>query len=137
MKSSSFSLMGIILLSTISCIQETRDERFLRETKEYTKRHCPQQIDSFVILDSVVYYKPNNKECGRYAYYHTVTGDSFEIYSLKQQEINIKNTLLSKINNSQDLKYIKDSGVIIQYTFYSRHTNELLFDFRYTKEMYK
>lgn len=129
--------MGIIILSIISCIQETRDERFLRETKEYTKRHCPQQIDSFVILDSVVYYMPNNKECGRYAYYHTVTGDSVDIYNLKLQEINIKNTLLSKINNSQDLKYIKDSGVIIQYTFYSRYKNELLFDFRYTKEMYK
>lgn len=129
--------MGIILLPIISCIQETRDERFLRETKEYTKRHCPQQIDSFVILDSVVYYMPNNKECGRYAYYHTVIGDSVEIYNLKLQEKTIKKTLLSKINNSQDLKYIKDSGVVIQYTFYSTHTNELLFDFRYTKEMYK
>ncbi len=135
-KKTSVILLYIFILS-VSCRQESIDELFSRSAREYTDRYCPKPLDEIVTLDSVVYYPPTNQEKGRYAYFHNVKGNLSDIEELKKHETEIFNELLSKINNTQDLKQIKDEGVTIQYTFYSKINKKIIFDFRFTNQIYK
>ena len=129
----------VLLFSLVifSCSQETMDERLSREAREYTTRYCPKPLDEVVTLDSVVYYLPQKNESGRYAYFHTVECDSMTILNLIEQRDYVRDELLSKINNAQDMTYLKEHGVTIQYTFYTKIEKQIIYDFRYTKGMYK
>ena len=136
-KSFIFLINTFVLAILISCGQISNDEKFANGAKEYTERYCPKPLDESVILDSVVYHIPQGDKEGVYSYYHSVRGDSTDMQNLKEHQNELYDELLSRINNTQDLKQIKDCGIIIEYVFYSLASKEIVLDFNFTKENYK
>ncbi len=117
-----------------SC-QESFDSRLQKNAQDYTKRYCPKQIDDFVVLDSVVYHMPENDKAGEYCYYHTMHCTAEEVEQLKSQEQTAHDDILEKINNTQDLKSLKENGKTIGYIFY--YDGKLVLDFKYKKGEYR
>ena len=130
------SLLAISSFMFYSC-QESLDSRLLQNAQDFTKRYCPKQLDELVMLDSVVYFMPHEGIPGQYTYFHTVSGTEEEIRLLKEQENVAHDDILSKINNTQDLKTLKENGITIAYIFLSSKDGSTIFDFRYKKGEYK
>ena len=129
-------LYGVFIICLLSC-QTSLEDRFTLEAKEYTNRYCPKQIDDVVVLDSVVYRKAYENNNGTYSYYHSVNVNEQGVDTLKTHEKEIYDEFLNRINNTQDLKQIKDAGITIEYVFYSLDNNNQIFDFKFSKDIYK
>ena len=122
-------------LIVIHSCQESFDSRLQKNAEDYTKRYCPKTIDDYIVLDSVVYHMPDNVNEGEYCYYHTMRCSAEEIEELKLQEQTAHDEILEKINNTQDLKSLKENGKTIGYIFY--YDGKIVFDFKYKKGEYR
>ena len=125
----------VITLSMTSC-QESKPERFERESREYTERKCPQRVtpDGSVVLDSLVYHK----ECpDDIIYYYSVDATDDVVVKLQMQKEELRKQLLSSINSSVDLKNIKAAGLTIIYLYRNKATQQELLKFSFTKNDYK
>ena len=117
-----------------SC-QESKIERFVRETAEYTKKNCPQRIgtNDLIILDSLVFHDDGTLD---YINYYSVNADSVEVAYLISQKDELRQTLLSGIISSVELKNVKAEGLNIVHKYIKADTKEPIFDFRFTPEDY-
>lgn len=52
-------LIALTLVGLTTACQESFDQSLEREAREYTNRHCPQEVETGTILDSLV-YNPKN-----------------------------------------------------------------------------
>lgn len=129
-------LFGVVIFSFFfhSC-QETKMERFVRETAEYTKKNCPQRIgnDNIIILDSLVFHDDGTRD---YINYYSVHADSAQKEYLKTQKQTLHDALLSGIVNSVELKNVKIAGLNIVHRYYTADTHDLIFEFRFTPKDY-
>lgn len=132
-----FALLVITqgLLSLTSC-QESKTERFERETAEYTKKNCPQRIgnDDVIVLDSLVFHDDGTLN---YINYYSVNADSAEVEYLISQKETLRQSLLNGIINSVELKNVKASGLNIIHRYYTADTHEEIFEFTFTSEDYR
>lgn len=122
-------ILGASLILFSSC-RESLDHRILRETSSFNQRNCPKRIDDYVVLDSISYIVNENTP-NEYKYCHSVNCDSTDFALLIEHEENMRNEILKRIRNAQDLRLIKDAGITISYLFYTQDSKDSIFYFRY------
>lgn len=49
-----FASFVLLFLFLVGC-NNNLNNRMVREAQEYTQKHCPQRLDDFTVLDSMVY----------------------------------------------------------------------------------
>ena len=122
-------------LCLTSC-QESKTERFERETAEYTKKNCPQRIgnDDVIVLDSLVFHDDGTLN---YINYYSVNADSAEAEYLISQKETLRQSLLNGIINSVELKNVKAAGLNIIHRYYTADNHKEIFEFTFTPEDYR
>ncbi len=133
-KKLTFLLIPLIGFCIISC-QETKNERFAREAKEYTERNCPQRItaDGTIVLDSMVFH---GEEANEMVYYYSVNTSEEGVQQIIGQKDNLRQSMLSNIRNSVDLKHIKNAGLTLRYVYFSALTEHSILELRFTADDY-
>ena len=127
------SIMALTAVSLASC-QESKMERFERETAEYTKKNCPQRInDDVIILDSLVFHNDGSLN---YINYYSVHADSVQVAYLKECKGELNESLLKGVINSVELKNVKATGLNIIHRYYTADTHQLIFEFCFTPKDY-
>lgn len=127
-------LIGACLL-LVGCY-ENFDERCLREAKEHTQKHCPQQIDEGILLDSTTY----DIDTRTYHYWYTLHDELDTPEALaKMQEVRgqFRTELLRSLINSIALKKCKEEGLNFVYTYHSAATGKPVLQEKFTKEDYR
>ena len=125
-------MLTLSLLMLFSC-QESKEERLERETREYTQKNCPEKIDEYVTLDSLVYH---NDGSGNYYYYYSVEADSEAVAMLAQHKPELRKEHLGRIRNSVDMKHIKQMGLSINILYHDHAAHRLILDFLFTPSEY-
>ena len=99
-------LSGVTLM-TSSC-QETKEERFEREAKEYTERKCPQKLDKegVFVLDSMVFRNDGSRVMRNY---YTIDTDSAGLRAFQDKKEEMRSLLLDAIINSADMRGVSRS----------------------------
>lgn len=124
---------SVVLCLTTAC-QESRMERFERETAEFTRKNCPQRIDDdVIILDSLVFHNDGSLN---YINYYTVFADSLQVDYLKERRGELRESLLKGVINSVELKNVKAAELNIIHRYYTADTHQLIFEFRFTPKDY-
>ena len=134
---------ALLFMLVLTSCQESKQERLEREARELTEKNCPQRItpDGTVILDSIVYHNDSSNEI---KYYYTVNTDNDGVLALQLQKKELERQLLSGINNSIDLRHVKEMGVTIVH-YYNRTVTdsvgppktENILTFEFTKNDYQ
>lgn len=123
-----------LLLCLLSACQESKMERFERETKDFTERNCPKQCDAITILDSLVFHNDGTMD---YRYYYSVDLTSKEESLFMQKLEDLRYECLEGIRNSVELKNVKAAGLNIVLSYFEKKTKKELVEFRYKKEDYE
>lgn len=133
---SCFLIFMTLLL--LSC-QESREERYARETREYTERNCPQTItkDGIIVLDSLVYTKPSKHPEGLVTYFYSVNADSTAISFIKEDRKRLYDSLLESVKANVDLKKMKDDGITIRHIYRKGDSHQLVLEFLFTEKDYQ
>lgn len=128
-------LMALLLLSC----QESREERYAREMREYTARNCPQTItqDGIVVLDSLVYTKPLKHPEGLVTYFYSVNADSTAISFIKADRERLYDSLLEAVKANVELKKMKDDGITIRHIYRTGDSHQLILEFLFTENDYQ
>lgn len=135
MKHLSLTLFAVTIFLCSAC-QDNFDQRCAQEAAEYTKTHCPQQVEEGNTLDSLSY----NIETRTYQYYYTLSGrwtSPANIASLQQQKEILRGYLLDKLNNSLELNACKKEGINFSYKYYSASTKKEVVHILLTPADYK
>lgn len=122
----------ILLLSATGC-KESRDQKLVREAKEFTERNCPHTIDEYTTLDSATY----NKTDTCYTYHFTIKG-ALDIEELYEADLvdELHDSYLDELKNNIEMKNLKDMGVTITRIYRSGSTGKPLMTLTFTKEEY-
>jgi len=118
--------LGAILVCG-GCKRETKDEKFMRDCKQFTEKECPKEIISGVRLDSLCY----DIESRTRSEYYTIEGNLDEGSVSTLHEI-----ILGELKSSLQLKPYKDEGISFRYEYHSATTGEKLLDLTFTQEDY-
>ena len=127
-------LMGLIgLISLISCT-ESFEDRCRREAREYTARQCPRLVDTYIVLDSMVF---DESPIG-FSYYYTVQGD-LDNPDLLTDELmaEFKEAVLASLRKDISLKNFKERGFVFSYHYFSASTGELFTEVSFKPEEYR
>lgn len=132
----SLILLSVVTISLFSC-QEKKPDYFEREAREYTEKHCPEQMDAFTRLDSLVFEKGTNGEVGTLNSYYTLT-------LTKELRAEVMNKLgelgelnLKTIRNSVVLAKHKEAGVTFHYVYHDEETGEKIAEYTFTPKDYE
>jgi hypothetical protein len=104
-------LLAAALLA-IAC-QESLEGRCQRESKSYTKKHCPLRIDEFTVMDSMTFHAPSHTVC--YAY--TLYGNADDADAVSKSDAH--QLLRNQVRNSAHLKLYKEAGYSFRYIYFS------------------
>ena len=130
-----FTLSFAVLL--LSSCQEKLQDRFVREAREYTEKHCPQSYgDGITTLDSMVFV-PNDSTIGDLKIY----------YSLQLSE-ELRNAFMDKIGEigEENLKIVrnsvlfskhKDAGASFTYIYHDAEKGDKIAEYHITREEYE
>ena len=124
-------LIGMLFMT--SC-QEKRLDRFERETKEYTIRNCPKQIDEITTLDSLVF---RNDGSLNYSYHYSVKLNEEQRSEFKKKSSDIEESTLKTLRNSIELKAVKEAGLNIECIYVDAQTGKTISKFHFTREQYQ
>jgi len=130
------ALLALLLL--LGSCQESKNQRFEREAREYTQRNCPQPItsDGMVVLDSMVFHDDGSNDL---IHYYTFNADTAVLERIRQggPEVEmLRQQMLQKVKSSIDMRHIKDAGLNIIYD-YRTPTGAPLTRFTFTKADYE
>ena len=134
MKKILYPFMLAISLLLVACLQETTEERLCRQAREFTKASCPKPMDTYTMLDSLVY----DRHQRTMRYHYSVSGrmDADSIYN--GEMLNVFHTdLLSNICHNTGLTELKEHGVRFNYLYVSSTTGREYMSFIFTPEDYK
>lgn len=133
MKKIIFSLSFVSILFA-SCNHETKDERFCRQAREFTKSSCPKPMDKYTVLDSLVY----SVDRKTMKYHYSVSGimDAPAVYSEEMLKL-FHTNLLDNICQNLGLLELKEHGVIFCYTYVSSIDTTEYMTFTFTPEDYR
>ena len=109
------AILSLSLLALLSCTgHESIDERALRETKEHTRKFCPQKINEFTTLDSITY----DIKTHTFTEYLTLHGTADDKERAELQSIQLHDNLAEAVRNDTSQKRYKDAGC--SYRFVAR-----------------
>ena len=132
----SLLLFSLVAVSLFSC-QEKKDDFFVRDAKEYTEKHCPQQMDEFTRLDSIVFEKGADGEVGTlHSYYSLVLTDEARA-ELMNRLGELGDMDLKVIRNSVIFAKHKEAGVNFHYVYHDAETGDKIAEYHFTKNDYE
>ncbi|MCM1313373.1 MAG: hypothetical protein NC206_08210 [Bacteroides sp.] len=126
--------VSIVVLYLLSACQESKMERFERETKDFTERNCQKKCDAITVLDSLVFHDDGTMD---YKYYYSVELTSEEESLFMGQLEKLRAECLDGIRNSVELKNVKAAGLNIVLSYHEKGSQKKLAEFRYGKEDYQ
>jgi|GEM_PF-822240 len=127
-------LLLFLTVLFMSC-QEKRADFFERDAKEYTEKKCPQQMDAFTTLDSIVFKK--DLGAGTLVQYYTLDLSPEQRELLMNKLGDLQNENLRVIRNSIPLHSHREAGVDFSYIYLDRDSGEKIAEFTYTKKDYE
>ncbi len=135
-----YLMSALLFMSVMSSCQEKRLDRIERESREFTLRNCPKQMDPITTLDSLVFHN-DGSQLYKY-YYHIGLSDDFaDIHYrdsiLHDQHSVLEEKMLKAIRASIELKHIKEVGLTICYIYLDSLTGKEIDKYVFTKEQYK
>ncbi len=112
--------------------QESIDQRFAREAKEYTEKKCPIAVDPVTRLDSVTY----NILTRTRTEYYTLHGEADDVAIIKGLKLN--EVLLQQFKNAPVFKDYRQEGCNYRCVYRSMsRPGTILEDVMLTKEDYQ
>lgn len=123
-----------VTVCMFSCGRDSIDDRLSRQSREYTMRHCPERMDDYTMLDSMVYVAE-----GRILNYYYLLQDSN--VTDDGQRLRLK-AFLEEIhleNLKQNLAFhdLKEHNVCFRYHYSSSSTKEEIMLIELTPNDYK
>ena len=125
--------IGAIVLS--SC-QEDFDHHLQREAISYTQKHCPQNIETGITLDSATYDIPSRT----YTQWHTLSGflDSPEAHKASLDNLDkLKAQLVTTLRGDTKWETCKENGIDFAYAYRSASKGEQIFKITLTPKDYR
>ena len=129
-----YIIMFIAILALSSC-QEKRQDRFEREAREYTVTHCPQHLDDFTVLDSMVF--ESEGDAGDLKQYYSLILNEEQRTEFMKHLDELGDQNLKIIRNSVILSKYKDAGVGFTYIYHDVATGDKLAEYHFGKEDYE
>lgn len=117
-------ILSLFLCSWLltSC-QQSFDERCKQRAIEQTANNCPQKIGEGVVMDSLTY----DIETKTMSYYYSLDKDHINEESLKKNMSKFRESLLTSIISSVELRSMKEHSVNFCYMYhYSDSDKEVL-----------
>ena len=125
-----YGIIAMILFICAAC-QESLEDRCERESKEYTRKYCPEKMDNNSILDSLVFERPTRT----IHYYFTLTGFADQDSAL--EKVNAEGVLRNEVKNSTALRTYKENKFRVAYTYRSqKNPDKILMDVVFTEKDY-
>lgn len=126
-----------LLLATAflaSCNRESKDERFCRQAREFTKTSCPKPMDQYTVLDSLVY----SIESKTMMYHYSVSGlmDTVSVYNSEMLSL-FHSNLLENIRHNIGLIELKQHAVTFHYRYVSSTGKTEYMSFTFTPKDYE
>ena len=97
----------------LAACQESLEDRCARESKEFTRKNCPSQLDKNIIIDSLTFERASHT----LHYYYTLTGIADREGVM--EEINGLQILKDNLKNSTAMKVYKENHYNFTYTYHS------------------
>ena len=114
-----------------SACQESLEDKCERDSKEYTRKHCPTAIDDYTIIDSLTFDRATHT----IHYYYRLTGVADEEQAIK--DIDAVGTLKQSLKNSTSVKTYKDNKYRFAYTYRSnKDPKKILLEVVFTDKDY-
>lgn len=127
-------LLPLCALALAACRKESFEDRCAREAREFTQRQCPRRMDSFTMMDSIVYDYPARTV----NYFYTLEGlpveDADFIRKLKDE---LRDLLVRNVINSVELKQHKENKMSFSYKYCPKSAPGLRFDVTVTPDDYE
>ena len=121
----------VVLALTMTACQESLEDRCERETKEFTAKQCPLQMDSNTRIDSLTFERATHT----IHYYYTLTGRADDEEVLKQ--INPAQLLKTELKNNTTMRVYKENKYGFAYTYHSeKDSQKVLFEITFTDKDY-
>ena len=129
----SFLFLAFLLLS--ACSQESRLQRFERETQDYTHRNCPRRVDrdGTITLDSLVFHDDGSLD---YMYCYSINASDQDLATISRNIGTLRSNFLSSIQNDPELRHVREEGLNIIYLYFNPATHEELGRLRFTPDDY-
>ena len=125
-----YGIIAMILFICAAC-QESLEDRCERESKEYTRKYCPEKMDNNSILDSLVFERPTRT----IHYYFTLTGFADQDGAL--EKVDAEGVLRNEVKNSTALRTYKENNFRVAYTYRSqKNPDKILMDIVFTDKDY-
>ena len=111
--------------------QESLEDKCERDSKEYTRKHCPTAIDDYTIIDSLTFDRATHT----IHYYYRLTGVADEEKAIK--DIDAVGTLKKSLKNSTSVQTYKDNKFRFAYTYRSdKDPKKILLEVVFTDKDY-
>lgn len=127
------SLLSVTAVLLTSC-QEKRRARFEREAREYTATYCPQHLDSWTILDSMVFEQAG---AGNLKLYYSLDLDDTLRQSVMNQLGELGDQDLKVVRNSVLFAKYKEAGTDFTYIYHDARRGDKIAEYYFTKKDYK
>lgn len=124
-----------MLLAFTSC-QERKADFFERDAREYTEKNCPQMLDEYTTLDSVVYVKEKDG-AGDLVQYYSLNLNEAARQELMNQLGELAEMNLTAVRNSIVFAKHKEEGVSFTYIYHDATTGEKIVEYHFTKKDYQ
>ena len=128
-------LFFVMLLAFTSC-QERKADFFERDAREYTEKNCPQMLDEYTILDSVVYVREKDG-AGDLVQYYSLNLNEEARQELMNQLGKLADMNLTAVRNSIVFAKHKEEGVSFTYIYHDATTGEKIVEYHFTKKDYQ
>lgn len=115
------ALCSIAILLQTAC-QENFDNRLQRETREFTKNHCPQEIEPGCILDSISYDCTNRT----YTWWYQLSDTG--VWVFQQNASLLHHRLKENLQNDTELKALKSKGINFRYVYRSSCQGNIVYE---------
>ena len=128
-------LFFVMLLALTSC-QERKADFFERDAREYTEKNCPQMLDEYTTLDSVVYVREKDG-AGELVQYYTLNLNDEARQALMNKLGELADMNLTTVRNSIVFAKHKEEGVSFTYIYHDAMTGEKIVEYHFTKKDYQ
>ena len=130
------SILFLVMLWAFTSCQERKADFFEREAREYTEKNCPQMLDKYPILDSVVYVREKDGP-GDLVQYYTLNLNEEARNELMNQLGELAEMNLTAVRNSIVFAKHKEEGVSFTYIYHDATTGEKIVEYHFTKKDYQ
>lgn len=129
-------ILFLCVIVAFSSCQEKKADFFEREAKAYTAKHCPQQLDEFTSVDSVVYVK--NEEAGDLRFYYSVTFKEDTLRTLMMDHLGeLGDSHLKSVRNSVQFAKQKEADVTFTYIYHDAVRGDKFAEYHFTPKDYR